>query len=79
MKLQTSITFEALAKDLGLDPGLKIDHLEVCSISGILRIVVEGNIPPRTVTSAGFYPSAKRAGIEPDTVHISYLKRKDPS
>lgn len=77
--MQTSITFEALAKKLGLDSGLKIHHLEVDGMSGTLLMVVDGEVPSLTVTHSGFYPSPKRPGCSPDLVHISYLTRKDPS
>lgn len=79
MKLQTSITYEALATALGLDPGLDISLVEGDNIKGILRLVVDGKVPTCTVTSAGFYPSRKNPGREPDQAHISYLTRKDPS
>jgi len=79
VKLQTSISYEALAQRLGLDPDLKIDLVEVDRVSGTLVIVVDGKVPTGTVTGAGFYPSPKRRGADPDSVHINYLTRRDPS
>ncbi len=79
MQVQTAISYEELARVLGLEYGLKIDLVEVDRLKGELSIVVSGNLPPRTVTGAGFYPSPKHVGFAPDFVHINYLKKRDPA
>lgn len=73
MKVQTELTYEGLASALGLAPGLKIEVVDVELARGVLNIVVSGELPPRTVTTAGFYPSPKKRGGVPDFVHLSYL------
>lgn len=77
MKVQTTLSYEALARALDLDPGLKIELVEVDRLKGQLQIVVTGDLPPRTVTANGFSPSDKRWGSEPDSVNINYLTRED--
>lgn len=73
MKVQTELTYEGLAKALGLDPALRIEVVEVEAARGALNIVVSGCLPPRTVNANGFSPSDKRPGSFADYVHLNYL------
>lgn len=77
MKIQTSLTYEDLAKALGLEHGLTIDLVEVDRMRGELKVVVSGSLPPGTVTKSGFSPSRRWAGSEPDFVYLSYLVSRE--
>lgn len=74
MKVQTELDYETLRKALGLARGLRIELVEVDRLKGTVQIVVQGEMPPRTRTDAGFSPDDKRSGCEPDRVNFYYLQ-----
>lgn len=77
MNVQTSITYEELARRLGLARDLSIELVEVHRVTGRVSLVVSGDLPSRTVTGGGFYPSPKHPGSEPDYVHLRHLTAPD--
>lgn len=78
MRVQTSISYEDLAKALKLAPGVKIEVIEAHNVTGVLQIVVSGDIPSRCVTHHGFSPSQKFQSQAPDSVYLHTL-REGPS
>lgn len=73
MKVLSELSYRQLADLLGLDSELCISVVEVDVLREKVTLVLEGRVPPRTVTEFGFHPSVRRVKEKPDKVSFHHL------